>query len=242
MKNGIQFLSFILMACIFPTVIDAKIIDNNTLNYTLETPQDWKELSQQDLDTYSYLISESINGQINDYVAGFQLFDKEKFEYPYILIQHHNMVASSYNQIQEEFDKYVDMRDVLIDEGVDRSVYDLTTISKPELYKEKNMIIMDIEMYIEGKGIVKGKTAQMLGKDGIVEIDFYALKREYEDYIHKFDELIESFNFKSGYKFKEKKLLSQFNYKTLLFALIGGGVLGLFEFFLKKKKRAETSK
>src|SRR3989338_5486480 len=70
-------------------------------HYSFTLPSGWKEIPKSVIDQYIDEVVRQTQGQRIEYAAGFQLSEKDYFQYPYILIQEHDVNTPSYSQIEK---------------------------------------------------------------------------------------------------------------------------------------------
>jgi len=56
-------------------------------------------------------------------------------------------------------------------------------------------------MDVTGVGQVRGLVAIFLGRQSMVQLNFYATRQQYNDWLPVFQETIDSFHFESGYEY-----------------------------------------
>src|SRR3989344_821350 len=72
-------------------------------HYSFTLPSGWEEIPKSVIDQYIDEVVRQTQGQRIEYAAGFQLAEKDYFQYPYILVQEHDVNTPSYSEIERAF-------------------------------------------------------------------------------------------------------------------------------------------
>lgn len=217
-------------------------------HYSFILPSGWKEIPKSVIDQYIDEATRQTQGQRTEYAAGFQLNEKDYFQYPYILIQEHDVNTPSYSQIE----KILSSNDFQnsIKQKTDEYSELLTnaTIEKPFFDKERNIVFMNMQLDVVNIGKVNGLIVMFLGKQGMTQLNFYTASSEYSRWLPVFNSIIDSFEYNTAYAYNpveaanndSPSLLKNIIEKGLSGAIIGliAGAVGLS---LRKKKGKDLS-
>lgn len=218
-------------------------------HYSFTLPSGWEEIPKFVIDQYVAEFVGQTQGQRIEYSAGFQLAGKDYFQYPYILVQEHDVDTPSYLQLKEVFNDFqsfaqqkpAEYSELLTD----------VTFEKPFIDKERNIIFMNFQINVVNVGKVNGLTAMFLGKQGVTQLNFYAVSNEYSRWLPVFNSIIDSFQYETAYAYdpveaakNDSSNLFDFESivaKSLATVIIFGLLNVLFEWRSGKKKDKETS-
>src|SRR3989344_5993654 len=220
-------------------------------HYSFTLPSGWEEIPKSVIGQYIDEVVRQTQGQRIEYAAGFQLSEKDYFQYPYILIQEHDVNTPSYSQIEK----------ALSDSNFQGSVKQKTdeyselltgaTLEKPFFDKERNIIFMNMQADVANIGKINGLIAMFLGKQGITQLYFYAVSSEYSLWLPVFNSMIDSFRYDTAYAYNpveavkndSPSLFENVAIEGLSGAVIGG-IIGLLAVLigwgLRKKKSKDT--
>ena len=186
-----------------------------------------------------------------EYAAGFQLAKKDYFQYPYILIQEHDVNTPSYSQLEGAFNDNDYQSSVQQKTAEYSELLTNAKLEKPFVDKERNIIFMNIQIDVANVGKINGLIAMFLGKQGITQLTFYAVSNEYSRWLPVFNSIIDSFQYETAYAYDPVKAVK--NDSPSLFegvaekgltGAITGGIIGLLAVLLgwglRKKKGKET--
>ena len=167
--TAILFYFFLL-----PITVGAESLNytNQQNHYSFTLPSGYVEISKSTIDEVMRQATDQADGQFIDYVTGFRLENAPDFQYPYILVQEHEVSAPSYSQISKTFEsnKFFENVNETINE-----YSELMTNASPQdpfIDKEKSIIFMNVEADVANVGKVKGLMAMFLGKNGITQLNF----------------------------------------------------------------------
>jgi len=224
-------------------------------HYSFSLPNDWKEISKSVIDGVMDEIAKQSNTKRVEYVSGFQTEEKEYFEYPYILIQKHKFDTPSFSQLEKTFNNNNFQEKVNRETSAYSELLKNSTIEKPFIDKERNIIFMNIQMDVANVGQAKGLMAMFLGKNGITQLNFYSTTNEYSKWLPVFNSVIDSFKYDDGFAYNpttakkndEPSLFEGALDKGITGAITGGSLMlfvGLIQilFGRKKKKDMELKK
>lgn len=233
---------YTILFCFFllPTMANTESLDytNQQYHYSFTLPSGWVEIPKSTIDDLFRQLADQAGGQFIDYAAGFQLEDAQfHFQYPYILVQEHEINTPSYSLITQVFESDKFSEDV--DKEIDKysELLTIATLQDPFVDKERNIIFMNLEMDVANVGKVKSLSAMFLGKSGITQINFYSVKSEYSENLSTFNQIIDSFSYEQGYEYNEEAAE-----KGIIGAITGGLIALIFGLFSKSKKRGRKIK
>jgi hypothetical protein len=204
---------------------------NQQNHYSFTLPDNWIEMPKSTIDEVMQQVIDQTGEQFIDYNTGFQLEDTQPFQYPYILVQEHEVSAPSYSQISKTFesDKFFESVTKKIDEYFE--LMSNASLQNPFVDKERGIIFMNVEMDVVNIGKAKGLTAMFLGKESITQLNFYSVKSKYSENLLIFNQIIDSFRYEQGYEYDEeeaKKNDSPSIFNGAIEKGIIGGIMGLF--------------
>lgn len=224
-------------------------------HYSFNLPNGWKEIPKSVIDKVMGEAVKQANAKRIEYTSGFQLEEKEYFEYPYILVQKHKLDTPSFSQLEKTLNSSDFQEKVNRETSVYSELLKNSTTEKPFIDKERNIIFMNIQMDVANIGQIKGLMAMFLGKDGITQLNFYSTTNEYSKWLPIFNSVIDSFKYDDGFAYNP--IEAKKNDEPSLFkgaldegitGVITGGSLMLFVgliwilFGRKKKKDMEPKK
>ena len=229
------FIAVIAVSAGFSNQVLAQVFYSDPIDgYSFDLPNGWEEIPKSVIDQYIDDVVRQTQGQRIEYTAGFQLNEKNYFQYPYILIQEHSVNTPSYSQIERVLHNI--NFDDLTQKGTAEYSELLTsaTVEKPFVDKERNIIFMNIELDVANIGKVNGLTAMFLGKQGITQLNFYAVSSEYSQWIPIFDSVIDSFRYETAYAYNPAEAVKNDSPSLFegvaekgFFGVIIGGIMGL---------------
>lgn len=191
--------------------------------YSFTLPSGWKEIPKSVIDQRIDEFIRQTQGQRIEYVAGFQLSEKDYFQYPYILIQEHDVNAPSYSQIKKIFSDSDFQSSVK--QKVDEYSELMTgvTFGKPFFDRERNIVFVNTQIDVANIGKINGLTAMFLGNQGIIQINFYSLSNEYSRWLPVFNSVIDSFRYDAAYAYNPTEVVNN-NLPSLFADAIAGGL------------------
>jgi hypothetical protein len=240
-----------ILFCFFllPTMTGAESLDytSQQYHYSFTIPSGWVEIPKSIIDEVMQQAADMTSGQFIDYATGFQLENTEAFQYPYILVQQHEVNTPSYSQITQTFesDKFSESVNEKIDEYSELMTN--ASLQDPFVDKERSIIFMNIEMDVANIGKVKGLVAIFLGKSGMTQLNFYSVKSKYSENLSTFNQIIDSFSYKPGYEYNEEEakknnspsIFEGVAEKGIIGAITGGLIVLIFGLFSRSKKKKE---
>lgn len=198
---------------------DEFIYSDKINHYSFILPSEWKEIPKAKIDEWQNLRKEQFSLGPKDFSAGFQLKDREYFQSPYFFVAEHKSKTPVYSQFLKIFSASDSERQKMTDADSSRTQELLNKTGIENLYvenvyididKERNIIFMGMEIGIKNRGKAKSfdksfiaKNAVFLGKHGMTELAFQAMKYEYSQYLPIFTSIIDSFNYEKGYEWNE---------------------------------------
>lgn len=220
--------------------------------FSINLPDAWVEIPKDVLDEFSENVSKLAPQnpkQIYDY--GYQLNESDGWlQYPYILVQVKNVgrVASGelkqYKKIEKGFAEGLDQvndsfSDIMSNASFGETVYD-----------EGNHILWTtISMDVEGSGKVKAVVAVKLTEKGIIQFNAYATEATFDEYAQIYRNAFINLNIDESIAYKPQltdsaPVIGGINTGKVLSAgirgAIIGGIIGLFAWVGKKKKKKDS--
>jgi len=220
-------------------------------HYSFTLPDGWKEIPKSVIDQYIDEVVRQTQGQRIEYAAGFQLSEKDYFQYPYILIQEHDVNTPSYLQIEKVFSNSGFQNSVKQKTEEYSELLTNATLEKPFFDKERNIIFMNIQADVANIGKINGLMAMFLGKQGITQLNFYALESEYSRWLPVFNSMTDSFRYETAYAYNLAEAVKNDSpsffenaAKEGLLGAIFGGIIGVTAasvgWSLRKKKGKDS--
>lgn len=213
-------------------------------HYSFTLPSGWEEIPKSVIDQYIDEVVRQTQGQRIEYAAGFQLTEKDYFQYPYILVQEHDVNTPSYSQIERAFSNSDIQSSVQQKTDEYSELLTNATLEKPFVDKERNIIFMTLQLDAANVGKVNGLMAMFLGKQGITQLNFYAISSEYSRWLPVFNSMIDSFQYETAYTYDPVKAIKN-DSPSIFGSALGKGVIGtitgglmalVFSMFFRKKK------
>ncbi len=227
-------------------------IFNTQDQFSIDLPDNWTEVPKNVLDEFSDTIAKLAPQnpkQIYDY--GYQLSGSERWlQYPYILVQVKNVgrVASGelkqYKKLKKGFEEGLaqvtdSFSDIMSNASFGETVYD-----------ESNHILWTtISMNVEGIGKVLGLLAVKLTEKGIIQFNAYATEATFDEYAQIYRnafinlDVAELITYKPQITDNAPTIGGINTGKVLAAAVKGaliGGVIGLFGWLNKRKKKKDS--
>lgn len=217
-------------------------------HYTFDLPARWEEIPRSVIDQYIDALVQQTQGQRVEYSSGFQLSEKEYFQYPYVLVQEHRLNTPSYSEVENIFGS--DFQDFAEENLSEYSeLISNASIDKPFLDRQRNILFMNIEANVTNVGQIKGLSAIFLGKESMTQLNFYSLLGEYSQWLPVFNTMISSFKYESAYVYDPAEAVKNDSPSIFEGALekglagaIMGGLIGLVFFLFRRKKKNEEPK
>jgi len=223
---------------------EAYFDENN--HYSFSLPSGWRDIPKSIIDEYVDEIVKQTQGKRVEYLTGFQLSEKDYFQYPYILIQKHDINTPSYLQIEKIFDGN-NIQDSL-QKSTDKysELMISATIDKPFIDKERNIIFINMQMDVVGVGEITGLMAIFLGKQEIIQLNFYTVSSEYSRWLPVFNSIIGSFKYADDYAYDSVDTVKNDSPSIFdnviekgLFGLVAGGLVVFIVSLYYKGRRDE---
>lgn len=241
-------IAFIFCFFLLPIIASAESLSytNRQNHYFFTLPSGWKEIPKSTIDDFFRQLANEAGGTFINYAAGFQLEDAQNyFQYPYVLIQEHKINTPSFSQIIKEFESNK------FSESVDKEVDKYSefmanaTFQDPFFDEERKLIFMNLEMDVVNIGKVKGLIVMFLGKESIIQLNFYSVKSEYSKNLLTFNQIINSFSYEQGYQYNEEEaknnnsssIFEDVTNRGVTGAVTGGLIALIFGLFSKLKKK-----
>jgi len=238
-----KFIIIALLFLVLPATTGAEVSDyiSDKYHYSVMIPNNWVEIPKTTIDSAMQKMADTTKGQFIDYSVGFQLDKNTDFQYPYILVQSKEVDTPSYNEIINTFKS--DKFSKGVNEAIDNysSLIKNSNFNEPFVDTERNIIFMNAEVvgaYDIGK--IKILMAMFLGKENIIQFNFYSKESDYSKNLVVFNEIIDSFKYQQGYEYNEEeaKQNDQSNiWEDAIGKGIGGAIVGaIFVLIFRKKK------
>jgi len=175
------------------------IYHNDTYHISLLLPENWYEISKNNIDDNIRKVSEANGTKFINYIFGFQSSKSNNFQYPYILVQHNGTELS-----WDEFLQVLIMITYELDKIDNRSYSErLSELNENRvtMNKEKRTYMTYYDRYVDGFGEIRSIIFIILGKYGFLQFNIYIKKTEYEKYLPQINQIIESIKYDDGYEY-----------------------------------------
>ena len=207
----------------------AQTIYTDTLDhYSFVIDVGWVEIPKSIIDESIGLVLDQTQEIRIEYSAGFQLEDRVYFEYPYILIQEHQLSLNSlmYSEIEQLFagDDFSN--------GIQNAALDLseligtTTIDDPYVDRDRNIVIFNMSSDVANVGTVNAILAMFLGRNQIVQMNIYWESIDHDYWLPAFNRMINSFRFDDGYGYNPSEVNSSQTLINILESMLRRGFIG----------------
>ena len=220
---------------------------NDALHYRIVLPDGWEEIPKDVIDEAFAGIAAQSGTAPQQYEAGFQESSAQYFTYPYVLIQHEPLASGTISQIAKSLSKTLgDVEEYRVIQKLKSSGL-VTNIGfgQPVADSRRKMILTHMESEYAGVETIKALLATAPGKQGMVNIYFYARKSEYEDYLSVAESVLDGFAFDSGYEYTWARAVAQ---SPIFSGVLGKAVAGAIAaaligtiavLLMRRKKRRE---
>lgn len=207
---------------------------NKELHYSLRLPYGWIVIPKIAIEETQQKISQKTGAPVQNFVAGFQKNSEDYFSYPYLLIQHRFVPHTSLEQLATDA-RNADLKSE--DQSFSKAglANDLSA-GQSVIDPEHNALITKIKLEIPKAGLIDGTMAAIPGRDGIVQLSFFAPADKQAEYQAVFSEVLDSFKFDSSFGYSPPGRPE--NSRWTKYA-IGAIVLVLFLFFIRRPKNPE---
>ena len=207
----------------------SQTIYTDTLDhYSFVIDSGWVEIPKSIIDESVGFVLDQTQELRIEYSAGFQLEDRVYFEYPYILVQEHQLSLNSlmYSEIEQLFtgDDFSN--------GVQNATLDLseligtTTFDDPFVDRDRNVVIFNMSSDVANVGTVNAILAMFLGRNQIVQMNFYWESGDRDYWLPAFDRMINSFRFDDGYGYDSSEVNSSQTLTSILNQMLTRGFIG----------------
>jgi hypothetical protein len=172
-------------------------------DYVLTLPAGWRQITVAEFDAQEKLFKGKTGNPAPKYDVGFQLANREPFEYPYIFVQHGIRRPMPFDDLRTQVNSQM-----LSDVARESSKKAAAVIAPMQFtaihpFEERRIIVADFESTSDDESAMKGMTAYCAGRQGVVNIHFYALKSNHRKYATVFQEILDSFRYLPGYEYQE---------------------------------------
>jgi uncharacterized membrane-anchored protein len=231
MSTRRALIALTLLSCVFASAsalrAAGEIYTDAADRYSIQLPEGWKILPKTEIDRAMSQMSMMTGAARVDFIVGFQRADKPSFGYPYILVQRHRlntptadeMIKTAENELPEAAEKVADQL---------KKIANGVALEKPTVDRKRHIIFFSIEMNVVNIGPVKGLSAMMLGKNGIVQLNFYATKADFPAQMPVFQNMLDTFKWEPGYEYDEaaakQNVPVPFNWENVFGKDIGGDI------------------
>jgi hypothetical protein len=211
---------------------------SNEGDYVLSLPTGWRQVTKVEFEAQAKLFKERTGNIAPNYDSGFQLADREPFEYPYpyIFVQRAIPRPMSYDQLKVQVDSQMLSRAAKEASGKLAAVLAPIRFTAIHLFEEKKVIVMDFDSNADDRPAMKGMTAWYLGRQGVLSINFYAYNDNYGEYAATFQQILDSFKYLPGYEYQgPPPFYATWDISRIVSAAIIAAMLSLFGFRRRKK-------
>lgn len=174
---------------------------NSVEHYSFNLPPAWEEIPKSIIDKKMDEVDSQTKTKRIEYVAGFHLVGSEYFEYPYILVQKHDVKTPSFSQFEKK------LNDINFQEKLDRKADEyselikVSSTEKPFIDKERNIIFMNMQAGAANGIQFDVLVAMFFGKNGITQFNYYSTKKEYSAWFPTFYSITDSFKYDDGFAY-----------------------------------------
>ena len=220
----------VVVFCV-PTVLFAQTTYSDSQNnYSFQLPEGWEQIPQDVVDRRTAAAGRELMGKTIEYDAGFQLSEQGAFQYPYILLQEHDVSAPAYNQLErkleesrfkEEFSELKDQFSKAVSDAY---------VGEPVIDKENAAILFNLGISTSESGDIKGLVAVMMGQDHSTRIYFYAREDNFSKWLPVFQSIVRSFSYDRGYAYESSEASTNSNEtnQSMFSGTLRHGIVGLF--------------
>jgi len=172
-------------------------------DYVLTLPPGWRQITNAEFGAQEKLFKDQTGDPAPKYDAGFQLVRRKPFEYPYMFVQHGIRRPISYGELKAQVNSQ------LLSESAREASEKAAPVTGPmrftaiHLIEEKRIIVADFESNGDDESALKGMTAYCVGRQGVVSVNFYAIKTDYLSHVATFQKILDSFQYLPGYEYEE---------------------------------------
>ena len=207
----------------------AQTIYTDTLDhYSFVLDSGWVEIPKSIVDESVGFVLDQTQELRFEYSAGFQLEDRVYFEYPYILMQEHQFSLNSlmYSEIEQLFTGD-DFSNSVQNAALDLSeLIGTTTLDDPYVDRDRNVVIFNMSSDVVNVGTVNAILAMFLGRNQIVQMNFYWESSDRDYWLPAFNRMINSFRFDSGYGYDPSEVNSSQTLTSVLNRMLTRGFIG----------------
>jgi len=191
---------FMFIISIFYSLGYTESFSSLKYHFSFTIPNGWKEIPKIKIDEKTKESTKATGTKFIDYIAGFQEADKTDFTYPYMLINYHDLQGY---KITWDFFKSEFGKEDFVESGFNGKEYRAFIkdfeLSSPLIDSSKKIIIHNVEADIVSVGIIRGIIIFYLGKDGILQLNMFIPKKEYNKYTSVIINIIDTLKFDYGY-------------------------------------------
>ena len=209
--------------------VQAQTIYTDTLDhYSFVIDSGWVEIPKSIIDESVGFVLDQTQQQRINYSAGFQLEDRFYFEYPYILMQEHQLGLNSfmYSEIEQLFtgdDFSIGVQEAALELS---ELIGTTTFDDPYVDRDRNVVIFNMSSDVANVGTVNAILAMFLGRNQIVQMNFYWESSDRDYWLPAFDRMINSFRFDDGYGYDPSNVNSSQTLTSILNRMLTRGFIG----------------
>jgi hypothetical protein len=212
-----------------PAELPPRTYINGHQHFSFVLPDSWVEMQPKELEQAHAFLKQHLSGLKIEYDTGLRQRGARPWSYPYVLIQITPMPPGevSYEEVEEH------LRDDLPGalKQVTGTLGDMirnTAINSAVLDRDRNLILIRMQMDVPGFGSIHGVSFSYLGKKSVIGLHCYALGDDFERLLPTFTEMSKSFKFDEGFTFHPAPpRKSVFDAVWLLPTILGVVALGL---------------
>lgn len=197
-------------------------------HYSFVIDAGWVEIPKSIIDESVGFVLDQTQELRIEYSAGFQLEDRVYFEYPYILMQEHQLNLNSlmYSEIEQLFTGD-DFSNSVQNAALDLSeLIGTTTFDDPYVDRDRNIVIFNMSSDVANVGTVNAILAMFLGRNQIVQMNFYWESSDHDYWLPAFNRMINSFRFDDGYGYEPSEVNSSQTLTSILSRMLTRGFIG----------------
>jgi hypothetical protein len=217
-------------------------------NFTLQLPDDWKEIPTEVLDhTFDAVVKMAPGLTNNHYEYGYQLASAgNTLTYPYVLVS-----VKKTGRIPESQVAKLPTTDQALKKGVGKAADQLKSmlsnveLGKPVYDPHAHALFLNSTMDINGIGPVKCLSAVYLTEQGSITMHCYSRTADYDDYAKTFGEIVKSVQLSDSIRYQSRITdsvpglggldLGRIGNNAIIGGIIGGVAGALIVLFKKRK-------
>lgn len=210
------------------SLVMAELYYNTQYHFQMQIPEGWVQIPDADVQAMEQSLAQKTNGERPIWIAAFHRKGSPPWTYPYVLMQaaagrdgrtSFDSIERRLNAEQEEVKRRFAKND-----SKAGSEYEIGPIT---LDRERKEARFQFRMTVDGLGRVEALSVAHLARDGFVNVNGYAIEREFADLSSVLAVMNGSFRFDYGFEFTPGSAQVTFAEETLRGGLLAGLVAGV---------------